>query len=161
MTSFSKSSRTRWNSCVNTKLVIANYTSSIHSLCSQPISQSFFLTSSLISDTFPEKYLNQYSLFFVTPNSVIWTAHLNLLHFIIVTILHSQYKHDVYCYKYACLCMCVCMYIIRGGPEIRPLHRDLQWTIVLPILINPLLILHFEWNVGLYLWGHHNSHFVP
>jgi hypothetical protein len=56
----------------------------------------------------------------------------------------------------------VCMYVcIRGGPEIRPLHRDLQWSIVLPLLINFLLILHFEWNVGLYLWGRHNGHLVP
>jgi hypothetical protein len=28
-------------------------------------------------------------------------------------------------------------------------------------LINPLLILHFKWNVGLYLWGHHSSYLVP
>jgi hypothetical protein len=34
----------------------------------------------------------------------------------------------------------------KVGPEIRPLNRDLQWSIVLPLLINPLLILHFEWN---------------
>jgi hypothetical protein len=48
----------------------------------------------------------------------------------------------------------VCMYVCtRGGPEIRPLHRDHQWFIVLPLLINPLLILHFEWSVGLYLRG--------
>jgi hypothetical protein len=54
------------------------------------------------------------------------------------------------------------MYVcIRGGPEIRPLHRDLQWSIVLPLLINPILILPFEWSVGLYLWEHHNSHLVP
>jgi hypothetical protein len=60
-----------------------------------------------------------------------------------------------------CSIKSICMYVcIRVGPEIRPLHRDLQWSIVLHILINPLLILHFEWNVGLYLWGHHNSHLV-
>jgi hypothetical protein len=28
-------------------------------------------------------------------------------------------------------------------------------------LINPLLILHFRWNVGPYLWGRHNSHLDP
>jgi hypothetical protein len=28
----------------------------------------------------------------------------------------------------------------------RPLHRNRQWSIVLPLLINPLLILHFEWK---------------
>jgi hypothetical protein len=50
--------------------------------------------------------------------------------------------------------MYVCMYVcIRGGPEIRLWHRVLQWSIVLPLLINPLLILHFEGNVGLYLRG--------
>jgi hypothetical protein len=27
--------------------------------------------------------------------------------------------------------------------------------------INPLLIPHFEWNVGLYLWRRHNGHLVP
>jgi hypothetical protein len=74
-------------------------------------------------------------------------------------------------YTYVCVCarVCVrvraCVYVyiyiyIRGGPEIR-LHRDLHWSIVLPLLINPLLILHSEWNVGLYLWGRHNSHLVP
>jgi hypothetical protein len=58
--------------------------------------------------------------------------------------------------------MYVCMYVCTwGGPEIRPLHRDVQWSIVRPLLINPLLILHFEWSVGLYLWGRHNSHYAP
>jgi hypothetical protein len=48
----------------------------------------------------------------------------------------------------------ICMYVCRrGGPEIRPLHRDLQWSIVLPLLFSPLLILHFEWNAGLYING--------
>jgi hypothetical protein len=28
-------------------------------------------------------------------------------------------------------------------------------------LINPLLILHFRWYVGLYLWGCHSNHLVP
>jgi hypothetical protein len=28
-------------------------------------------------------------------------------------------------------------------------------------LTSPLLIPHFEWNVGLYLCGHHKSHLVP
>jgi hypothetical protein len=28
-------------------------------------------------------------------------------------------------------------------------------------LVNTLLILHFEWNIGLCLWGRHNSHVVP
>jgi hypothetical protein len=44
---------------------------------------------------------------------------------------------------------------------IPPLHCDLQWSIVLPLLINHLLILHFEWNIGLCLWERHNSHLVP
>jgi hypothetical protein len=30
-----------------------------------------------------------------------------------------------------------------------------------PFLINPLLILHLDWNVGRYLWGRHSSHLVP
>jgi hypothetical protein len=57
------------------------------------------------------------------------------------------------------VCMYVCMY--EGWATIRSLHHDQQWSIVLPLLINPLLILRFEWNVGLYLWGRHNCHLVP
>jgi hypothetical protein len=56
----------------------------------------------------------------------------------------------------------LCMYVWGVGHRIQLLHRDLQWSVVLPLLINPLLILHLEWNVGLHLWGHHcSSHFVP
>jgi hypothetical protein len=33
---------------------------------------------------------------------------------------------------------------------ILPLHWDIQWSNVLPLLVNPLSILHFEWNVGLH-----------
>jgi hypothetical protein len=44
---------------------------------------------------------------------------------------------------------------------IRPLHRDLQRSIVLPLLINSLSILHFEWNVWICLWGRHGSYWVP
>jgi hypothetical protein len=32
---------------------------------------------------------------------------------------------------------------------IQSLYRHLQWSIVLPLSINPSSILHFEWNVGL------------
>jgi hypothetical protein len=49
--------------------------------------------------------------------------------------------------------MYVCMYVWGVGHNTRPLHRDLQWSIVLPLLINPLLILHLEWSVELHLWG--------
>jgi hypothetical protein len=59
-------------------------------------------------------------------------------------LFHSP-SNDVYMY--------VC---IRGEPEIRPLHRDLQWSIVLPLLINHLLILHFEWNVEFYFPSNDN-----
>jgi hypothetical protein len=53
------------------------------------------------------------------------------------------------------------MYVWGVGHKIRPLHRDLQWSIVLPLLINFSLILHLKWNVGLYLWGRHSSDLVP
>jgi hypothetical protein len=35
------------------------------------------------------------------------------------------------------------------GHKIQSLHRGLQWSIVLPLLINPLLIPHLERSVGL------------
>jgi hypothetical protein len=54
----------------------------------------------------------------------------------------------------------VCVYMIGEG-LIRPLHCDHFWSIVLPLLINPLLIPHFDWSAGLYLWGRHRSHRVP
>jgi hypothetical protein len=54
------------------------------------------------------------------------------------------------------------MYVcVRGGTKIQPLHRDLQWSIVLPLLINPLLIPHLELSVGLCIWGRHSRHLVP
>jgi hypothetical protein len=34
------------------------------------------------------------------------------------------------------------MYVQGVGHKIQPLHRDLQWFIILPLLIKPLLILH-------------------
>jgi hypothetical protein len=55
----------------------------------------------------------------------------------------------------------VCMYVWEVGQKIRPLHRDLQLSIVLPLLISPLLIPHLEWSVGLCLRGLHSSHLVP
>jgi hypothetical protein len=57
--------------------------------------------------------------------------------------------------------MYVCMNEWGMGQKIRPLHCDPQWSIVLTLLINPLLILHLEWSVGLCLWGRHSSHLVP
>jgi hypothetical protein len=38
------------------------------------------------------------------------------------------------------------------GHKIQLLHRDLQLSIVLPLLFNPLLISHLEWSVGLCMW---------
>jgi hypothetical protein len=43
----------------------------------------------------------------------------------------------------------VCMYVWGVGQKIQPLHRDLQWSIVLPLLIKPLLISHLKWSVDL------------
>jgi hypothetical protein len=54
--------------------------------------------------------------------------------------------------------VCVCVWEV--GHKIRPLPCDLQCSIGLTLRINPLLILHFEWNVGFYLWGRHKSHLV-
>jgi hypothetical protein len=58
--------------------------------------------------------------------------------------------------------MYVCMYVcVRGGP-IRPLHRDPQWSIVLPLsLIIPSAIPHFGYSAGFYMWGCRDSHLVP
>jgi hypothetical protein len=51
---------------------------------------------------------------------------------------------------------------VRGvSHKNRPSHCNLQWSIGLPLWNNSLLILHFEWNVGLYLLGCHKSHLVP
>jgi hypothetical protein len=55
-----------------------------------------------------------------------------------------------------------CMYVcIRVSHKIQSLHRDLQWSIVLPLLINHLLIPHLKWSVRLCIWGRHSSHLVP
>jgi hypothetical protein len=43
----------------------------------------------------------------------------------------------------------------------RPLHCDLQWSIVLTLLINSFIILHLKRNVGLSLRGRHSSRLVP
>jgi hypothetical protein len=58
------------------------------------------------------------------------------------------------------LCMYVCMYqgwAKRSG-ACTATFNDL---LCCPFLINPLLILHLKWSVGLYLWGCHSSHLVP
>jgi hypothetical protein len=60
-----------------------------------------------------------------------------------------------------CVCVCACMRAWARAMITQPLHCNHQWSVVLPLLINPLLTLHFEWNVELCLWGHHNSHLVP
>jgi hypothetical protein len=54
------------------------------------------------------------------------------------------------------------MYVcVRGGP-IRPLHRDPQWSIVLPLsLVIPSAIPHFGYSSGFYAWGRRDSHLVP
>jgi hypothetical protein len=54
------------------------------------------------------------------------------------------------------------MYVcVRGGP-IRPLHRDPQWSIVLPpSLVLPSAIPHFGYSAGFYTWGRQDSHLVP
>jgi hypothetical protein len=57
--------------------------------------------------------------------------------------------------------MYICMNVWEVGHKIWLLHHDLQWSIVLPLLINPLLILHLEWSVGLHLGGCHSSYLVP
>jgi hypothetical protein len=62
--------------------------------------------------------------------------------------------------KYVCMYVWMnCMYVWGGGGhKIWPLHRNLQWSVLLLLLISPSLILHLEWNVWLYLWGRHSSH---
>jgi hypothetical protein len=54
------------------------------------------------------------------------------------------------------------MYVcIRGGP-FRPLHRDPQWSTVLPLsLIIPSSIPHFGCSAGFYTWGRRSSQLVP
>jgi hypothetical protein len=58
--------------------------------------------------------------------------------------------------------MYVCMYVcVRGGLN-QPLHRDLQWSIVLPpSLVIPLVVPHYEYSAGFYTRGRRNSHLVP
>jgi hypothetical protein len=60
---------------------------------------------------------------------------------------HTAMEHE-----WMYVCMYVRTYVYEVGHEIQPLHRDLQWYIVLPLLINPLLILQFEWNVD-FIYG--------
>jgi hypothetical protein len=55
----------------------------------------------------------------------------------------------------------VCMYAYnRGGPHSALALRPLLIYCASP-LISPLLIPHFEWSAGLYLWGRHRGHLVP
>jgi hypothetical protein len=55
-------------------------------------------------------------------------------------------------------CMYVCMY--KGGPKTGLAPRPLM-IYCASIFINPWLIPHFEWSVGLCLWGRHSNHLVP
>jgi hypothetical protein len=74
--------------------------------------------------------------------------------FVKKSVVHYKARNHMYI-------LYVCVYVWGVGQKIRPLHRDLQWCIVLPLFINPLLILHLEWSVGLCLWGRHSSDLVP
>jgi hypothetical protein len=57
--------------------------------------------------------------------------------------------------------MYVCMYVCKKcGPHPSPAPRPSLIYCASP-LINPLSIPHFEWSVGLCLWGRHKSHLVP
>jgi hypothetical protein len=61
----------------------------------------------------------------------------------------------------ACVCVCVCVCEReRGGLHLAPAPRPSLIYCASP-LISSLLIPHFKWNVGHYLWGHHKSHLVP
>jgi hypothetical protein len=53
-----------------------------------------------------------------------------------------------------------CMYK-EWGIKLQPLHCELQWSSVLPRLMNPLLVPHLEWRVWLCIWWRHSSHLVP
>jgi hypothetical protein len=56
----------------------------------------------------------------------------------------------------------ICMYVcVRVGHSNLALALRPSLICYASPLINPLLILHFGWNVGPYLWWHHNSHLVP
>jgi hypothetical protein len=53
------------------------------------------------------------------------------------------------------------MYVCnRGGPRLALALLPFLIYCAFP-LISPLLIPHFEWSAGLYLWGRHRSHLVP
>jgi hypothetical protein len=56
----------------------------------------------------------------------------------------------------------MCMYVcIRDGPHPARAPRLSLIYRASPFSMNPLLIPHFELNVGLCLWGRHNSYLVP
>jgi hypothetical protein len=51
---------------------------------------------------------------------------------------------------------------VRGGGHNNPaLAPQPSMIYCASLLINPLLNLHFKWNVQLHLRGHHNSHLIP
>jgi hypothetical protein len=54
----------------------------------------------------------------------------------------------------------VCIYV-RGVGLVRPSAPRPSLIYCASPLISPLLIPHFEWNVGLYLRGRHKSHLAP
>jgi hypothetical protein len=66
---------------------------------------------------------------------------------ILMIFLHGKYMY-------------VCMYI-WGVALIWPSALRPSLIYCASPLISPLWIPHFEWNVGLCLWGHHKSHLVP
>jgi hypothetical protein len=73
-----------------------------------------------------------------------------------VYILKNKIFPNTRCILYVCMYVCV-----RGGPN-QPLHRDPQWSIVLPpSLVIPLVVPHYEYSAGPYTWGRRNSHLVP
>jgi hypothetical protein len=52
--------------------------------------------------------------------------------------------------------------VCKGWPiKSSPCTMTFNDLLCFPFLINPLLIPHFEWSVGLCILGHHSSHLVP
>jgi hypothetical protein len=76
----------------------------------------------------------------------------------------SHLGHCLFCLRFfiASLSANAGMYVCIRGGHLRPLHRDAQWSIVLPLsLVIPSAISHFEHSAGFCTWGCRNSHLVP
>jgi hypothetical protein len=142
----------------NTIAISTLYSSIEHTLqCSQSVTRRFLVTAPTMAIPLPQvlssqppvqNSLNWFCPLFKTSrygqhrkhsSSNIYNIYNEIRVFFICLMFYSYWSSFFECkaaraWSWSVTSVCLRGYVyISGGPEIRPLHRDLQWSIVLPL----------------------------